>query len=193
MKTCLFGGTFDPVHAGHMVMARAVEAAITPDRIVFMPAAQSPFKVGEDNLFTPRQRVTMLRAAVAGWAVAEVSEMDMLLPAPSWSWRLVEMWLKRNPADELYWLLGTDEWAELPRWSRWEYLAQNVIFAVYHRGEPPKPRPGVRALFLQGEQHPASATHIRSCLRSGRAVPQGWLPGAVENLARKYLEESASS
>ena len=55
MKTCLFGGSFDPVHAGHLAMALAAERELATDRIVFLPAAQSPFKSGEPPLFTPKR------------------------------------------------------------------------------------------------------------------------------------------
>lgn len=189
MRTCLFGGTFDPVHAGHLVMAHAVERQLAPERIVFLPAAQSPFKTGHQTFFTPEQRVAMLHAALADWPFAEVSELDMHMDPPSWSWRVVETWMAQHPEDELYWLLGTDEWEQLHRWARPDYLAEHLTFVVYHRGQEPKPRPGVRAVFLRGPMHAASASEIRRRLERGLPIPDGWLPAAVEKIVHAVCDK----
>lgn len=189
MRTCLFGGTFDPVHSGHLAMARAMEQQLAPDRVVFLPAAQSPFKTGRQCFFTPQQRVTMLRMALEDWHTAEVSELDLGMQPPSWSWRVVDAWISRYPGDELYWLLGTDEWEQLHQWARPDYLADHLTFVVYHRGQEPKPRPGVRAVFLSGPMHEASASEIRRRLERDLPIPDGWLPEAVEKTARAICNQ----
>lgn len=187
MKTCLFGGSFDPVHTGHLAIADAARRACGLDRVVFLPAACSPFKQEQAALFSPALRLGMLRTAVQGLPWAEVSDLDMRLPAPSWSWRVVEHTLAQCPGDTLYWLLGTDQWELLHLWARVDYLAEHLTFIVYHRGSEPEPRPGVRAVFLSGPEHAVSSSAIRSCLQSGQALPPGWLPAGVEELARKEL------
>lgn len=192
MKTCLFGGSFDPVHAGHLAMALAAERELATDRIVFLPAAQSPFKSGEPPLFTPKQRLAMLRAAVEGWSEAEVSELDLSMNPPSWSWRLVESWLKQNPNDELYWLLGTDEWEQLHRWAKPDYLAEHLTFAVYSRGMEPRRHPGVRSVFLTGPLYEVSSSEVRRCLERRLPLPDGWMPSPVEKLARRYMDRPCS-
>lgn len=192
MRTCLFGGSFDPVHAGHIAIAEAAWRECAPERVVFLPAARSPFKAEGSLLFSDEARLTMLRLATKGLPWAEVSELDMRLPAPSWSWRVAEAWLAAHPADELYWLLGTDQWELLHLWARPEYLAELVTFIVYYRGgKAPEPRPGVRALFLPGVVHPASSTAIRAHLTSGQPTPCGWLAPGVEALAKQYLQHPA--
>lgn len=188
MKTCLFGGSFDPVHAGHLAVAAAARRRLALDRVVFLPANRSPFKTAEEDspLFNGRQRVQLLRAATVDLSWASVSEMDLKLPPPSWSWRIVEQWKQAEPQDELYWLLGTDQWEELHRWARYDYLVRQLTFIVCHRGAAPRPRSGVRAFFLES-RHPQSSTAIRAQLAARIPVEQGWLPPTVEEQARRFL------
>ena len=188
MRTCLFGGSFDPVHEGHIAIAKAAVAACGLERVVFLPAACSPFKQEARALFSPELRLAMLRKATQGMAQAVVSDLDLRLPPPSWSWRLVESYRAAHPQDELYWLLGTDQWELLHLWARPEYLAEQLTFIVYHRGSEPEMRPGVRAHFLPGPEHAASASAIRADLLAGRDLPPGWLHPQVEKMARKALQ-----
>ncbi len=188
MKTCLFGGAFDPVHSGHLMIARAVIESCKPERFVFLPAACSPFKIGQRNLFTAEERMEMLRVAVREMEHAEVSDLDLKLPPPSWTWRLVEHWKKENPGEQLFWLLGMDEWNELHRWSRLDRLSCELTFIVCQRSEKKAvPRPGIRVVFMECPEHPASSSELRRLLEEGKPVPPGWLPEAVLTLIRKYL------
>lgn len=186
MKICLFGGSFDPVHSGHLTIAEAAVQRCGLNKVVFLPAAESPFKQGKKHLFTDAQRVTLLQLATAPFPWAEVSELDLQLPPPSWSWRLVEHYRRTEPHAELFWLLGTDQWQELHRWARYDYLVEQLHFIVYHRGEAPQPREGVRSTFIAGH-HPAAATLIREALTQGAPLPAGWMPADVEQTARDFL------
>lgn len=180
MKTCLFGGSFDPVHAGHLTIAEAALLHCQLDEVVFLPAACSPFKQGQQTCFSDEERLHMLRLVTTPLPWASVSELDLQLPPPSWSWRLVEHWSQKHPSHELYWLMGTDQWEQLHRWARFDYLCERLHFIVYHRGQEPQPRPGVRSSFICAGQHPASSSVIREALRNHKPIPEGWLPEALE-------------
>ncbi len=186
MRTCLFGGSFDPVHSGHLLMAAEAQRVCGLERVVFLPAARSPFKVKSAALFSDDERLELLRLALAELPQAEVSDLDLCLPAPSWSWRVVEAWRQAHPQDELYWLMGTDQWEQLHRWARYEYLVENLHFVVYAREAMPQPRTGVRATFIQGN-HPASSSAIREALLAGSPLPPAWMPRAAEAAAREML------
>ena len=188
MKTCLFGGSFDPVHAGHIAISTAAQRECGVDRVVFLPTACSPFKKENTLLFSDEERLAMLYAATEELAWAEVSALDLQMPPPSWSWRVVEAWQAEHPNDELYWLLGTDQWELLHLWARPDYLAEHLTFIVYHRDREPMPRAGVRSVFLPGAYHPVSASAIRAALMSHEALPDGWLPAGVEKLAKDILK-----
>lgn len=187
MNLCLFGGSFDPVHSGHLTIAEAAVRRCGLDKLLFLPAAESPFKQGKKHLFSDAQRLALLRLATAPLPWAEVSELDLQLPPPSWSWRLAEHYRNAFPSAELFWLLGTDQWQELHRWGRYEYLIKTLHFIVYHRGAPPQPREGVRSTFIAGH-HPASATDIRRALLRSAPLPGGWMPAAAEKQAREMLK-----
>ncbi len=193
MKTCLFGGSFDPVHAGHLAIATAAYQQCGLDEVVFLPAACSPFKQDARCFFTDEQRLHMLHLATAELPWANVSELDLQLPPPSWSWRLVEHYLTTHPEAGLYWLMGTDQWEQLHRWARYDYLCQHLHFIVYHRGEAPQPRPGVRSSFICTGMHPASSSRIRECLQTGTPLPAGWLPPAVESYICPHSTGSTST
>ncbi len=178
MKTCLFGGSFDPIHSGHLTIAQAAIEQAGVDRVIFLPAACSPFKTGKTSFFSDSVRLELLHAATRGIAWAEVSDLDLKLPPPSWSWRIVEEWQQLHPQDELYWLMGTDQWEQLHKWARYDYLTQHLHFIVYHRGTPPQEREGVRATFIAGN-HPASSSAIRAALQDGSSIPPGWIPRGI--------------
>lgn len=192
MKICLFGGSFAPVHNGHLMIAGAARKTCGIDRLIFLPAACSPFKTTEEKYFTDEERLDMLRLATEGLEWAEISELDLQLPPPSWSWRIVEHMRAAHPQAELCWLMGTDQWQQLHRWARYDYLVEQLTFIVYHREEAPEPRPGVRAEFTGGVLHPASSSAIRQALAENRAIPAGWLPERVEARAREIWQLRSS-
>ncbi len=180
---CLFGGSFDPVHCGHLHIAEAAQRTCGLNKVIFLPAACSPFKVDQQTMFNDRERLNMLELATQDYVWAEVSDLDLVLPPPSWSWRIVEYFRRSASESELYWLMGTDQWQALHRWARYDYLVEQLTFIVYHRGEAPAPREGVRSCFIRGH-HPASSTGIREALKSGLSLPPNWLPHQVEAFAR---------
>ncbi|MBR5890143.1 MAG: nicotinate (nicotinamide) nucleotide adenylyltransferase [Akkermansia sp.] len=181
MKTCLFGGSFDPVHTGHLTIAEAARQQCGLDTVVFLPAACSPFKQGSSSYFSDSERLHMLRLATAPLPWATVSELDLQLPPPSWSWRIAELWHLQHPAHELFWLMGTDQWEQLHRWARYDYLCELLHFIVYHRGQEPQSRPGVRSTFICSGMHPASSSTIRHALQNHIPMPGGWLSPEVES------------
>ena len=190
MKLCLFGGSFDPVHNGHVTMAQEAILRCGLDELHFLPTAESPFKPDNAFLFRAEQRLALLRSATAGMAHIRISEDDLRLPPPSWSWRLVELYRCRYPDAKLYWLLGTDQWSELHRWARPDYLAEQLNFIVCYRGEPAQPRAGFRSTMIPLAL-PESATELRRCLRQHLPLPEGWMPPATAALARRFSEEQA--
>ncbi len=185
-RICLFGGSFDPVHAGHLHIAQAAQQACGLDEVIFLPAACSPFKTDSQHLFNDAQRVELLKQATQQLPWAHVSKLDLTLPHPSYSWRLVEHWRSIAPDGELYWLMGVDQWQELERWGRYNYLVENLHFIVYHRHHAPEPRKGVRASFLSGH-HPASASAIRKAIQLGICPPEDYLTDASWELIQQML------
>ena len=101
MKIALYGGTFDPIHHGHLILAREAIGQLGLARVVFIPAAQSPHKLA--RMPAPAEaRLEMVRAAVADEAGFEVDDAEIRRPGPSFTIDTVEAWLAREPGAELF-------------------------------------------------------------------------------------------
>lgn len=175
-KIGLFGGTFDPVHLGHLHLAALARDALGLDEVRFLPCQISPHKPGTAPA-GGEDRCGMLRLATAGIPWAVVDDFELVQPGPSYSYQTAAAMAARFPADRLVWIMGGDQWDALPRWKHPARLAAGVEFAVLARGETPLPREGYRLHVIRGD-HPASATEIRTACSNG-AVRHPWLAPAV--------------
>jgi len=188
-RVALYGGSFDPVHPAHVAIARAAVEQVGLEQVIFLPAAQSPLKA-HGPVAAGDLRVEMLEAALAGEAAAwgTVSQKELGRPGPSFSWQTAEQFSKEGRAGtEWFWLMGVDQWQQLERWQRWEYLASLVTFLVFTReGIQPTPRPGVKAVFLRGE-FPGSSTAVREARRTGGDWEPLVAPGAAAVIRREGL------
>ncbi len=185
MKLALFGGTFDPPHLGHLQMAEAAVEECGLEKVIFLPAQQSPHKSAQP-LASGAERLEMLRLATAERPWAVVSDWEILRPGPSYSWQTAAHFAAEHPAAELHWLLGEDQWRTLGSWAQPQRLAALLTFIVVPRsGLPPQPQVGFRAHFLRGE-FAGRATRIRQQLAHGEAA-DGLPAGVAEFIAAREL------
>src|SRR6185503_1095897 len=158
----LFGGSFDPVHNGHLLVAMAACEELDLARLYFIPAAQSPFK--PQQVTAPAEtRLRLLRLALAGCAHYEVDDQEIRRGSVSYSIDTVRLYRKRFPGSELFYLIGADHIAQLPKWRDAEQLAGLVEFLVIPRpGEPPATLPlPFRLRLLRGFPFSVSSSQIR--------------------------------
>lgn len=179
----LFGGSFDPVHLGHLEIARRSVEAMALDQVRFLPCRRSPHKQAAPGA-SDSDRLKMLRIAVADLPWAVVDDFDLRSPSPSYSVRTVLHMRERFPDARLFWIVGLDQWLALPQWRDPEILAGQLEFLVFSREGVPLPRPGWRMHRVAGD-HPASATRIREALKQGDELPP-WLPEGVLDYVRKH-------
>lgn len=181
-KIALFGGTFDPVHLGHIHLAESAKTQLRLDEVRFLPCQISPHKL--DQKPTPAaDRLQMLRLATAKLPWAVVDDFEIQREGPSYSWQTAEAMVARFPESRIYWIMGVDQWRVLPQWARAERLAECVEFIVSARGEKPEPQLGFR-LHTLDDEHPAAATLIRAEVSRG-AVDHPWLDPAVSDWIRE--------
>ena len=174
----LFGGTFDPVHLGHVQLADMARQSLALDEVRFLPCQISPHK--PDSTPTPAaDRLEMLRLATVGLPWAVVDDFEVGREGPSFSYQTAEALAARFPQARLFWIMGGDQWAALPQWRHPERLAAAVEFIVLARGDRPQPRAGQPRHVIECE-HPASATAIREAIAAG-ATDHPWLAPAVAN------------
>src|SRR3954447_19378985 len=135
-RTGILGGTFDPIHYGHLAIAEEARIALQLDRVLFVPAAQQPLKRGT-HVATPDQRFAMAQLACAPNSAFEVSRIELDRPGPSFTLTTLEALLAAQ-VGELHFILGEDALADLTRWysaARVVELAQ--IIAVGRPGSAP--------------------------------------------------------
>ena len=175
-KIALFGGTFDPVHLGHLHLAEIARQSLALDEVRFLPCRISPHKTGTTP--TPASdRLEMLRLATTGLPWAVVDDLEVKRDGPSFSYQTAAALAARFPQASLFWIMGSDQWDALPRWEQPERLAELVGFIVFARGKHPLPREGY-VLHVIEDGHPASATAIREAIARG-ASSHPWLAPAV--------------
>jgi nicotinate-nucleotide adenylyltransferase len=162
----LFGGTFDPVHDGHIHLANLAREALALDEVRFIPCRISPHKAGSQPA-APADRLEMLHLALAGIPWAVVDDRELASAEPSYSYLTAESLAADSPDSQWFWIMGADQWQALPAWKHPEILAGLVEFIILARdGQQPATRDGYRLHIVHGE-HPASATAIRSAFGAG--------------------------
>lgn len=171
MKIGLFGGSFDPVHLGHLLVARAAREELGLTRIFFIPAAQSPFKPAAHASPAPL-RLQMLRLALAGDTAAEIDDQEIRRGGVSFTIDTVRQYKKDWPEAELFYLIGADQLPHLGKWRDSTELARLVEFIVIPRpGEsaPVLPEP-FRGRTLRGFPIGLSSSQIRDRCRQGLPI-----------------------
>jgi nicotinate-nucleotide adenylyltransferase len=188
MRIGLYGGTFDPVHLGHLLVAQAALEELGLDRLFFIPAALSPFKPGtQPTLSSTRAR--LLRLALAGNTKCEVSDLEIQRGGISYTIDTVRDFARRFPGASLFWLIGADHVAALPQWRDADQLAQLLQFVVIPRpGEPiTSPPPRFQLHPLQGWPIKVSASEIRARAAAHRSI-RHLVPTAVADaIERDHL------
>jgi nicotinate-nucleotide adenylyltransferase len=182
----LFGGTFDPVHAGHLIAAKAAMDCAGLDRVLFVPAAQPPHR--PPAVAGAKQRLEMCRLAIAGEPRFEVSDVELNRAGPSYTVDTLSELHRLNPDDELFLILGWDAARLFPTWRRPDEVRKLASIVVV--GRPGSDEPGEADLEPAGlggdgvsiclEPTPdVSASEIRRAVGAGEPIT-GKVPPAVE-------------
>ena len=192
MRLGLMGGTFDPVHYGHLVIAEVARVEHRLDRVVWIPAGDPPHKQGAP--VTPQEhRHAMVVVATAGTTYFDVSRMELERQGPSYTVDTVRDFQAAHPQDELWFITGADAMLEILTWRRHEELIRSCRFiAVTRPGYdlkrlsevlPVDYLPQISTITAPGVD--ISSTNIRERCRAGDPV-RYLLPEDVEAYARKH-------
>jgi len=172
MKIGLMGGSFDPVHFGHLIAAQDVIEQFSLDRMILVPAAQAPLKPNEVQA-SAVDRLAMLRAAVVEEPRIEVSEYELTKGGISYTIDTVRHFRERHPGDELFWVIGGDQLPLLPKWKEIGELVKLIEFIFMERpGHPAGPLREIPGLVLhRGRGHLIEISSTE--LRERRGLPLG--------------------
>ncbi len=182
MRIGVFGGTFDPPHVGHLLLASDAREALRLDNLIFVPAATQPFKIHAPPVASPLDRLEMVRLAVADDANYTVDDTEIGRKGLSFTVDTLEHLSKRHPGAGLFLLLGEDALAGLEQWRNPGRIRELATLAVMRRsgreGAPVAPiAAGVTAVSTRRVD--VSSTEIRDRLRAGKSI-KGFVPESVE-------------
>lgn len=173
MKIGLMGGSFDPVHFGHLIAAQDAYEQFKFDRLILVPAAQAPLKP-KDVSSRPEDRLAMLQAAIEWDDRLEISDYELKKGGISYTIDSVRHFRKQFPDDELSWIIGGDQLPKMNLWRDIEELAGLVEFVFLERpGHPSKPVPDIPGLRLHrcdGHLIEISSSALRERVRAGLSL-----------------------
>ena len=184
----LFGGSFDPVTLGHLLVAQAAREELELARLYFIPAAQSPLKPGFQSA-PAALRLRMLRLALAGQSQYEIDAQEIVRGGCSYTIDTTRKYASRFPDAKLFYVIGSDLVPQLLKWREADELARRLEFIVIPRpGEPAAdlPRP-FRGRELKGFPLGVSSSQIRERVKAGLAID--WLvpPAVAEVISNERL------
>ena len=178
-KIGIYGGSFDPVHHGHLILARFALEKFVLEKIVFVPTRLSPHK--NVSVATTEARLQMLRSATEGEPQFAVDDCELQRDPPSYTIDTVEKIRQKYTGRHLFLLIGDDNLAGLPSWRRFDDLRQIVTFIVLQRAFSP-----VTHEYLSVDRRiDISATEIRTRISTGRSI-RYLVPAAVEQIIRRH-------
>lgn len=178
MKTGIFGGSFNPIHNGHIALAKAALEQCGLDEVWLMVSPQNPLKQ-ETDLLADNLRYEMVQQALQGVDGIVASDYEFHLPKPSYTWNTLQHLSKDYPNRQFTLIIGGDNWAHFERWRRWKDILRHYNVAVYPRDQ-----------YIGTFDAPlldVSSTEIRQRIASGEGI-QGMVSDSIISIANKYYQ-----
>ena len=196
MKLGLFGGSFDPIHRGHIEPVREARRALGLDRVIFLPTAKPPHKPGR-VLAPAHARYAMVELALLFEEGLYASTYELTVDRPAFTIETLEHFRRESPGAEIFLLIGGDSLADLHHWVRWREIPQAARLVVLDRPgwdlDAPALDPEVaelartdRVLLLRQPPVDVSSTRLREMLAAGLPLPAGAVPELVVRYLQKY-------
>jgi len=176
--TGIFGGSFNPIHNGHIALAKAALEQCGLDEVWLMVSPQNPLKQ-ETDLLADNLRYEMVQQALQGVDGIVASDYEFHLPKPSYTWNTLQHLSKDYPNRQFTLIIGGDNWAHFERWRRWKDILRHYNVAVYPRDQ-----------YIGTFDAPlldVSSTEIRQRIASGDGI-QGMVPDSIISIANKYYQ-----
>jgi nicotinate-nucleotide adenylyltransferase len=171
MKIGIFGGTFDPVHRGHLQLAQSARAQFSLDKVIFVPAYRPPHKQELLSLTSAEDRYEMVRLALADEPLLEISDCELRRKGPSYTFDTISEFEKKIPGATFFLILGEDAFHEIDTWYRAAELKKKSRFLVAKRGACEiHAHGGLLAEWIRMPLCPISASGIREAIKCGKNV-----------------------
>ncbi len=189
VKLGFLGGTFNPIHNGHIAAALNAIECLGLSKVIMLPNSTPPHK-GDDELLPFAVRYRLIEESIREYPQLEVSDLDNTHSDKSYTYHLLQRLKESYPAADFFFIIGTDNIRKLKTWYRYEELLREITFAVVTRNTnddnlEDKPDYYDRMVFLPMQPVDISSTDIRNLIRKGKDIT-GFVPGAVA----KYFDKS---
>lgn len=198
-RIILFGGTFDPVHLGHTTVVEHASKKLGADEVIFIPARRSPHK--SDSPLAPiEHRLKMLSLALVGYRSFSISRCEIDRSEPSYTFDTVADFRRKYPDASLFWLVGADTVASLPKWYRIAELLELCNVCVMSRGGIDQPvfdklvpalgrvaAEQLRKNAIASPLVPVSSTEVRTRLAAGQDVADMLHPAVLQYIRQHSL------
>ncbi len=185
-KVGIFGGSFNPIHTGHIALAKSLCEQAHLDEIWFMVSPMNPFKKAATDLLSDNLRLEMVQLALKDEPQLKACDYEFHLPKPSYTWHTLQAMSQDYPNIDFTLLIGGDNWAAFDKWYHYQDILAHYPIVVYPRqgakiGNVPEHVTIVTTPLLN-----ISSTEIRNHIRDGKSI-HGMVPQEIEQLAiRNY-------
>ena len=176
-KVAIFGGSFNPIHCGHIALAQAVMKQCAIDEVWLMVSPLNPLKRELSDLLDDQKRLEMAQKALEDVEGVKACDYEFQLPKPSYTWNTLQHLTHDYPDHEFILLIGGDNWAHFQRWRHWKDILRNYRVVVYPRDQYPG--------TIQVPLLDVSSTEIRQRVQQGESI-EGLVPSSIEPLVREY-------
>jgi nicotinate-nucleotide adenylyltransferase len=178
-KVAIFGGSFNPIHTGHIALAQAVQQQCGLDEVWLMVSPQNPLKRNDTDLLDDQKRFEMAQKALEGVEGVKACDYEFHLPKPSYTWNTLQHLTKDYPDYTFTLLIGGDNWVHFQRWRHWKDILWHHDVIVYPRDE----YQGTISVPLLN----VSSTEIRKRVRAGQSI-SGLVPACIVNDVENYYK-----
>lgn len=180
VKTGIFGGSFNPIHNGHISLARQLKEKAGLDEVWLMVSPQNPMKQQVDQL-SDEARLQMARIALKDEPGIIACDYEMHLPKPSYTWLTLQALSRDYPERQFVLMIGGDNWAIFDKWYHAADILRNYQIVVYPRRDeqPVRKEQPASVTIVEAELLDISSTEIRQRIREGRSI-QKMVPPSVE-------------
>lgn len=189
----IFGGSFDPPHLGHLVIAELARRTLKLDVVYLVPAYQPPHKAGK-HASTARDRLAMTKLSVKGNSRLRVSDIEIRRRGVSYTIDTVKVFHRRFPAAKLFLIIGSDSLLQFRSWKDPDGILALASLAVYRRPQ----KGSLRAItvrtkprWIKGPLMNLSSSEIRQCLLEGKAIEEMVRENVLAFIIRKQLYQSS--
>ena len=178
-KVAIFGGSFNPIHTGHIALAQAVQQQCGLNEVWLMVSPQNPLKRNDADLLDDSLRFEMAQKALEGVEGVKACDYEFHLPKPSYTWNTLQHLTKDYPDYTFTLLIGGDNWAHFQRWRHWKDILWHHDVIVYPRDE----YQGTISVPLLN----VSSTEIRKRVRAGQSI-SGLVPACIVSDVENYYK-----